>query len=108
MEKDNPKSGDHHSSICFKKHGVPGKKKDDSQRGREKYKKSEDDSRTRHASPERRSQGGNRYRSRSPVKKEARDEQNREHDPEKEAMKKRIQELEERLKQSSKEDNKNI
>jgi hypothetical protein len=58
MEKDNPKSGDHHSSICFKKHGGPGKKKDNSQRGREKYKKDESNSRTCHASPERRSQGG--------------------------------------------------
>jgi hypothetical protein len=42
------------------------------------------------------------------VKRERNESNNREHDPEKEAMKKRIQELEERLKKSNEEEKKNI
>jgi hypothetical protein len=100
-DKDDPKAGDHHSSICFKKHGAPGKKKDDS-RGREMERRVDSSPRPRHSSPER-SQGGNRHRSRSPARNS-----NKDQDPEKEAMKKRIQELENQLKKSNEEEKKNI
>jgi hypothetical protein len=122
----NKRDGDHHTSICFKKYGAPAPEEGktyysrDTRRGRSPERR-DDRYRNRNDAPERPRRDDNRRRSRSPIRghrSPARNDRRRDEkrspvrserpDEEKEKLKKKIEELEKKLKESTSEEKKTV